>query len=223
MYIVIIGGGRVGRDLTTLLLPEGHDVVMVEKDERRAAELSKEFDALVIGGDGTDRDYLRDAGLNKADVVIAVTGDDKTNMIACQLAERMFKVPTVIGRVNNPRNEGVFTQLGIETTVSTTRASSMRIKNQLGDSRTILTVGEKEAQLLEFNVTQESPITHKRIKNAGFPKGVIVVNIMRQGDSIIPDGNTQIKPDDIVTVLARVGTVKQVKKLFEKKKRFGLV
>ena len=223
MYVVIIGGGRVGKDLAKLLLPEGHDVVLMEKDERLAEQLSKEFDALIIEGDGTDLDYLKDAGLNKADVLVAVTGDDKTNLIACQLAKRMFKVPTVIGRVNKPKNEGVFSSLGIENTVSTTRASSMQIKNNIGDSRTVLTVGERDAQLLEFNVTEESPVSHKKIKHAGLPKGAIIVDIVRGENSVIPDGNTQLKPDDIVTVLARVNTVKQVKKLFEKKKRFGLV
>lgn len=223
MYVVIIGGGRVGKDLAKLLLPEGHDVVLMEKDERLAEQLSKEFDALIIEGDGTDLDYLKDAGLNKADVLVAVTGDDKSNLISCQLAKRMFKVPTVIGRVNKPKNEGVFSSLGIENTVSTTRASSMQIKNNIGDSRTVLTVGERDAQLLEFNVTEESPVSHKKIKHAGLPKGAIIVDIVRGENSVIPDGNTQLKPDDIVTVLARVNTVKQVKKLFEKKKRFGLV
>ena len=223
MYVVIIGGGRVGKDLAKLLLPEGHDVVLMEKDERLAEQLSKEFDALIIEGDGTDLDYLKDAGLNKADVLVAVTGDDKSNLISCQLAKRMFKVPTVIGRVNKPKNEGVFSSLGIENTVSTTRASSMQIKNNIGDSRTVLTVGERDAQLLEFNVTEESPVSHKKIKHAGLPKGAIIVDIVRGENSVIPDGNTQLKPDDIVTVLAGVNTVKQVKKLFEKKKRFGLV
>ncbi|MBS3782156.1 MAG: TrkA family potassium uptake protein [Candidatus Thermoplasmatota archaeon] len=223
MYVVIIGGGRVGKDLAKLLLPEGHDVVLMERDERLAEQLSKEFDALIIEGDGTDLDYLKDAGLNKADVLVAVTGDDKSNLIACQLAKKIFKVPKVIGRVNKPKNEGVFSSLDIENTVSTTRASAMQIKNNIGDSRTILTVGEKDAQLLEFRVTKESPISHKKIKNAGLPKGAIIVDIMRGENSVIPDGNTQLKPDDIATVLARTGTVKQVKKLFEKKKRFGLV
>ena len=223
MYVVIIGGGRVGTDLAKLLLPEGHDVVLMEKDDRLAEQLSKEFDALIIEGDGTDLDYLKDAGLNKADVLVAVTGDDKTNLIACQLGKKIFKVPKVIGRVNKPKNEGVFSSLGVENTVSTTRASAMQIKNNLGESRTILTVGEKDAQLLEFKVTQESPISNKKIKHAGLPKGVIIVDIMRGENSVIPDGNTQIKPDDIVTVLSRTGTVKQVRKLFEKKKRFGIV
>lgn len=223
MYVVIVGGGRVGKDLAKLLLPEGHDVVLMEKNGELAEQLSKEFDALIIEGDGTELDYLKDAGLNRADALVAVTGDDKSNLIMCQLADQIFKVPTVIGRVNNPKNEAVFSQLGIENTVSTTRASSMQIKNTLGETKTLLTIGDKEAQLMEFKVTQESPIAHKKIKNAGLPKGVTIVDIMRGENSVIPDGNTQLKPEDIVTVIARMGTVKQVKKLFEKKKRFGIV
>ncbi len=223
MYVVIVGGGRVGKDLAKLLLPEGHDVVLMEKDPELAEQLSKEFDALIIEGDGTELDYLKDAGLNRADALVAVTGDDKSNLIMCQLADQIFKVPTVIGRVNEPQNEAVFTQLGVENTVSTTRASAMQIKNTLGETKTLLTVGDREAQLMEFKVTQESPVAHKKLKNAGLPKGVIVVDIRRGEDSVIPDGNTQFKPDDIVTVLARTKMVKQTKKLFEKKKRFGII
>lgn len=223
MYVVIIGGGRVGRDLARLLLPEGHDVVLMEKDEQLAEDLSKEFDALIIRGDGTDLEYLKDAGLNKADVLVAVTGDDNVNVIASQLAQRIFQVPTVIARVNEPKNEGVFTNLGIENTISTTRASAMQIKNSIGDTRTIMSLGGREAQLMELEVKQESKIAHKRLKDAGLPKGVIVVDLMRGENSKIPDGNTQFKPGDIVTVIARKNTVKQVKKLFEKKKKFGIV
>ncbi len=223
MYIVIIGGGRVGTDLAKLLLPEGHDVVLMEKDEELANTLSKEFDALIIEGDGTDLEYLKDAGLNKADALVAVTGDDKVNLIAAQLAEKLFKVPTVIARVNNPKNEGVFSNLGIENTVSTTRASAMQIKNSLGESKTILTVGGKEAQLMDIKVKESAPIAHKKIKTAGLPKGCIIVSIMRGDRTLIPDGETQIKPDDNVTLLARLNTVDQVKKLFQEKKRFGLM
>ncbi len=223
MYVVIIGGGRVGKDLARLLLPEGHDVVLMEKNEELAESLSKQFDALVIEGDGTDLEYLKDAGVNKADVVVSVTGDDKSNLISCQLAQNIFQVPMVIGRVNDPKNEGVFSNLGVENTVSTTRASAMQIKNSIGDTKTLLTVGGKEAQLLEIKVKDNAPIAHKKIKNAGLPKGVIIADIMRGDRSIIPDGETQLKPDDLVTILARTNTVKQVKKQFEEKKRFGII
>ena len=223
MYVVIVGGGRVGTDLAQLLLPEGHDVVLLEKDEELAESLSKQFDALVIEGDGTDLEFLKDAGLNKADALVAVTGDDKVNLIAAQLAEKMFKVPTVIARVNDPKNEGVFSNLGVENTVSTTRASAMQIKNSLGDTKTILTVGGKEAQLMDIKVKQESPIAHKEIKNAGLPKGCIIVSIMRGDKTLIPEGNTILRPGDNVTLLSRLNTVDQVKKMFAEKKKFGIL
>lgn len=223
MYVVIIGGGRVGKDLAKLLMPEGHDVVLLEKDEELSNTLSKQFDALIIHGDGTDLEYLKDAGVNKADVVVPVTGDDKVNLIAAQLADKIFKVPNIIARVNEPKNEGVFSNLGVENTISTTRASAMQIKNSIGESKTILTVGGKEAQLMDMKVKESSPIAHKQIKSAGLPKGSIVVSIMRGDKTLIPEGSTNIRPGDIVTVLVRFPHVKQVKKLFGEKKRFGII
>lgn len=223
MYVVIIGGGRVGKDLAKLLLPEGHDVVLMEKNEELAASLSKEFDALIIEGDGTDLESLKDAGLNKAEALVAVTGDDKSNLIAAQLADKIFKVPNIIARVNDPKNEGVFTNLGVENTVSTTRASAMQIKNSLGDSKTILTIGGQEAQLIDMKVNEDVPIAHKKVKNAGLPKGTIIVSVMRGDKTLIPDGNTVIRPDDNVTILSRLGHVDQVKKMFDEKKKFGLL
>jgi len=223
MYVVIIGGGRVGTDLVKLLLPEGHDIVLIERNENVAQKLSTQFDALVIQGDGTDLESLKDAGLNKAEALVAVTGDDKVNLISAQLANKIFKVPNVIARVNEPKNEGVFSNLGVKNTVSTTRASSTKIKNTLSDTKTILTIGGKEAQLLEFKVTEKSPIAHRQIKNAGLPKDCIIVSIARGENTHMPDGETTLKPGDLVTVLARTSTVREVKKLFEPKKKFGLL
>lgn len=223
MYVVIVGGGRVGTDLAKLLLPEGHDVVLMEKKEGLADTLSKQFDALIVEGDGTDIEFMKDAGVNKADALIAVTGDDKVNLISAQLADKIFKVPNIIARVNDPKNEGVFANLGVENTISTTRASAMKIKNSITDSKTILTVGGKEAQLMDIQVKDKVPIAHKKIKDAGLPKGTIIVSIMRGDKTLIPDGNTMIRPGDIVTLLARLQYVNQVKQLFTEKKKFGLI
>ncbi len=223
MYLVIIGAGRVGKDLAQLLLPEGHDVVMIDNSEEVCENLSRTFDALIICGDGTDLEYLKDGGLNKADAVAVVTGDDKVNLISAQLAKKLFKVPKVLARVNDPKNEGVFTSLGIEHTISTTRASALQIKNMVGGARTILSVGGHEAQLMDFEVSQNSPVAHKKITNAGFPKGVVVVSIVRGEKTLIPDGETVLKPADIVTVLARTKLVDKVQRMFQEKKRFGLV
>jgi len=223
MYVVLIGGGRIGTDLVKLLLPEGHDIVLIEKDEEVSQKLSTQFDALVVHGDGTDLESLKDAGIHKSDALVSVTGDDKVNLISAQLADKIFKVPNVIARVNDPKNEGVFSNLGVQNTISTTRASAMKIKNTLGDSKTILTIGGKEAQILEFKVTDKSPIAHRQIKNLGLPKDCIIVSLSRGDESHIPDGETTIRPDDLVTVLTRTANVREVKKLFEPKKKFGLL
>lgn len=223
MYVVIVGGGRVGTDLTRLLLPEGHDIVLMESSEDLAEDLAKQFDALIIRGDGTNLDSLKDAGVNKADVFVSVTGDDNANLISCQLAKRLFKVPTVIGRVNDPKNEGVFSSLGIDNTVSTTRASAIQIKNNIGDTKTLLTVGGRETQVIEFTVADGAPVAHQKISSAGLPRGTIVADIMRGDRSLLPDGETVLRPGDIVTVLARLNTVHDVKKMFEPKKRFGII
>ncbi|MFO7992456.1 MAG: NAD-binding protein [Thermoplasmata archaeon] len=223
MYVVIIGGGRIGTDLAQLLLPEGHDVVIMEKDEDLADTLAKQFDALIIEGDGTDIEYLKDAGVNKADTLIAVTGDDKVNLISAQLADKIFKVPNIIARVNDPKNEGVFSNLGVENTISTTRASAMQIKNLIGDSKTLLTVGGTEAQLMDMRVKDKTPIAHKKINNAGLPKGTIIVSINRGDKTLIPEGDTIIRPGDYVTLLARLKHVNEVKKMFAERKRFGII
>ncbi len=213
----------MGTDLTRLLLPEGHDIVLMESSEDLAEDLAKQFDALIIRGDGTNLDSLKDAGVNKADVFVSVTGDDNANLISCQLAKRLFKVPTVIGRVNDPKNEGVFSSLGIDNTVSTTRASAIQIKNNIGDTKTLLTVGGRETQVIEFTVADGAPVAHQKISSAGLPRGTIVADIMRGDRSLLPDGETVLRPGDIVTVLARLNTVHDVKKMFEPKKRFGII
>ena len=223
MYVVVVGGGRIGKDLTRLLLPENHDVVLIERGEELAENLAKQFDALIINGDGTDLDALKDAGLNKADVFVAVTGDDNVNLISCQLAKNLFKVPNVIGRVNDPKNEGVFSSLGIENTISTTRASAIQIKNNIGDTKTLLTVGGRETQVLEFTVADGSPVAHQKISMAGLPKETIIADIMRGDNSILPDGETILRPGDLVTILTRPHNMSEVKKMFQPRKRFGIV
>ncbi len=223
MYVVIIGGGRIGTDLAQLLLPEGHDVVIVDNDEDVCEKLTRTFDALIINGDGTDLEFLKDAGINKADALAVVTGDDKVNLISAQLGKKLFKVPTVVARVNDPKNEGVYSNLGIENTISTTRASAMQIKNSIGDSKTILTVGGKEAQLMDIKVKDNSPIAHKKIFQSGLPKGSFIVSVMRGDKTLIPDKETILRPGDIVTLLSRLSHVNDVKRLFEQKKRFGIV
>ena len=127
MYIVISGGGKIAQALTQNLLADGHDVAVIEKREGVAEKLLQATDnqALVIVGDGCDKRYQGDAGMSRADVFVAATGDDDDNLVACQLARIAFGVPRAISRVNNPKNQGIFSKLGIEAICATLIISRM--------------------------------------------------------------------------------------------------
>ncbi|MEX0658869.1 MAG: TrkA family potassium uptake protein, partial [Egibacteraceae bacterium] len=123
MYVVIAGGGKVGRFIAVELLAEGHTVTIIEKVERRCEQLLRDHDLLVIHGDACDVRYLEQARPERADVFAATTGDDDDNFVACQLALTSFEVPRAIARVNSPRNEEIFARMGIEAVSTTTLIS----------------------------------------------------------------------------------------------------
>jgi len=215
MLAVIVGAGRVGMDLIELLLPEAYDISVIEIGRSRADELSEKFDILVIHGDATDLDILRDAHIESADIFVAVTGDDNANLVSCQLAKKVFNVRKIIARVNNPRNENVFTQLGIMNTVSTTRASAMFIKNEISDITTVLSLAGGKAHVLKVNVIEESSVAGKKIMESKLPSGCSVVTIQRAGEgNVIPDGRTVFGVGDVVTLLVHKDRLKEVRQLF---------
>jgi len=135
MYIIVVGGGKVGYYLTKSLLEEGHEVLMIEKDPRKCASLIDEIGVNVLQGDGCEAATVAEAGMNRADAVIAVTGDDEDNLVVCQVAKQKFKVPRTIARINNPKNERIFRQLGIDVTVSSTELILSQIKQVIPASR----------------------------------------------------------------------------------------
>ena len=139
MYVVVIGGGNVGYYLTKELLAAGHEVVMIEKDPGRARTIADELGSIVIPNDGCEGRYQAEAGMGRADVMAAVTGDDEDNLVACQVAKMKFNVPRAIARVNNPKNETLFRQLAIDETVSPTRAILGVIEHEIQVSAKIIT------------------------------------------------------------------------------------
>jgi trk system potassium uptake protein TrkA len=120
VYIIIIGGGRVGYQLARHLLDRGEEVTLIEKDGRRAEWLEGQLGSIVMTGDGDEMAFLETTGIERADVVMAVSGDDEDNLIALQLAKKRFKVPLTIARVNNPANVEIFKTLGVDEAISAT-------------------------------------------------------------------------------------------------------
>ncbi len=120
MYVIVIGGGKVGYYLCRDLLERGEEVTLVEKDATRASWLESQLGSIVMTGDGDEMSFLKTTGLERADVVMAVTGDDEDNLVALQLAKRHFNVPLTVARVNNPSNIQLFKELGIDEAISAT-------------------------------------------------------------------------------------------------------
>ena len=121
MFVLVVGGGKVGYYLTRELSESGHEVVLMEKDRGRADQIADEIGSIVVAKDGCEGSALADAGANRADVVAAVTGDDEDNLVICQMAKHHFAVPKTIARVNNPKNEPLFKHLGVDELISPTR------------------------------------------------------------------------------------------------------
>jgi trk system potassium uptake protein TrkA len=120
MYVIVIGGGRVGYQLARHLLDRGEEVLLIEKDGRRAEWLEGQLGSIVMTGDGDEMAFLETTGVERADVVMAVSGDDEDNLVALQLAKKRFNVPLTIARVNNPANVEIFKTLGVDEAISAT-------------------------------------------------------------------------------------------------------
>jgi trk system potassium uptake protein TrkA len=212
MKVVIVGGGTIGESLAQLLIKEKYDVIIIEKDEKLAEQLAERLDALVLHGDGSDRNILKDADIESADSVVAMTGDDKTNLMICEMAKGV-NVPNIVARVNESANEGIFTKAGISNIINTTVASTLAFKKALekpGKHLVNLVAGGK-AEVFEISITKDSDFLNKGVGDIS--KGFVIASIYRDGDLIIPKPETKIKDGDILTICAPLEIVRKIEKM----------
>jgi trk system potassium uptake protein TrkA len=203
MYIVVVGGGKVGYYLTKTLVNEGYEVLLIERNPQKVDTFTERFGAVVMQGDGAEAATLQRAGAARADVVIAATGEDEDNLVICQVAKKMFEVDHVIARVNNPKNEEIFKRLGIDTTVSVTNIILSYIEQSLPD-RTLthlLTLNHADLAIVEANVTSRSPYAGRTLAELRLPPDVAVSAIIRGDDLLIPNPDTTLQPGDDVIAL----------------------
>jgi trk system potassium uptake protein TrkA len=204
MYIIVVGGGKVGYYLTKTLVHEGYEVLLIEKNPKKVAVYAERFGSVVLEGDGAELSTLEAAGAARADVVIAVTGEDEDNMVICQTAKRLFNVPRTIARVNNPKNEEIFKKLGIDVTVSATNIILSIIEQEIPERSLVHLMTLKHAQLaiVEATVEQGSPAAGKRLADINFPPNVVVSAVLRDSTLLIPNGETVLRPKDEVIALS---------------------
>src|SRR5215204_7081801 len=164
MFVLVVGGGKVGYYLTKELVESGHEVALMEKDRDRASQIADEIGSIVIPHDGCEGKYLAEAGCNRADVVAAVTGDDEDNLVICQMAKHHFDVPRTIARVNNPRNEALFRHLGVDEIISPTRMALAAIEQDI-PVHELLHLAQLEGgelELIEAQIAEDSPAIGRR-------------------------------------------------------------
>ena len=204
MYILVVGGGKVGYYLTKVLVNEGYEILLIEKNPKKVLVYAERFGSVVLEGDGAELATLEAAGAARADVVVAVTGDDEDNLVICQTAKRLFNVPRTIARVNNPKNEEIFKKLGIDVTVSSTNLILSVIEQEIPERGLVHLMTLKHAQvaIVEATVEDNAPVVGMSLSDIAFPDNVVISAVLRDGNLILPKGDTVLMPDDEVIALA---------------------
>lgn len=198
MYVVVIGGGNVGYYLTKELLAAGHEVVVIEKDATRARQIADELGSIVVPSDGCEGRFQAEAGMARADVMAAVTGDDEDNLVACQVAKMRFNVPRAIARVNNPKNESLFRQLAIDETVSPTRSILAVIEHEIPihDLLHLAELEGGELQIVEAQLDASSPVIGRELRDLVLPEGSSVAVVVRDDRPQPPRPETRLRAGD---------------------------
>jgi len=212
MYIVIVGAGKVGFHLAQKLLQDKHTVTVIEKDKGRCETASQGLDALVIHGDACDPQYLEDAEAGRADVVAAVTADDEDNLVMCQLAKEVFGVRRTVARVNNPKNERIFSELGVDVPVNATKIIAKIIEEEASfeDFITLMTFKRGKLALVRVDLTNEAPVINKTVKEIVLPENSVLVSILRGSTIIVPKGDTVLQNGDDIVALTSIENEQQL-------------
>lgn len=216
MYVIIMGGGRVGLALANLLIDDGYDITLIESDESLCSEVAGELDALVICGNGTNSKVLEEVNAEDADYFIATTGNDEANLLSCILV-RKFDVPHIIARVSNPDHEEAFKEIGIEKVISPERAAAAHLQRLVTRPNVaeLTTIGQGDAEILEMTITNDK-IVGKRYKDISPTKEYIIISTYENGKLEIPQPDKTVTRGEKVTVLVKRGNFKKVSKKLEK-------
>ncbi len=216
MYVIIVGAGKVGYHLGRLLAAQGHEVMLIEEDRSKVDLLSYEFHDAIMQGDGSMVEVLKEAGANRADVIVAATGNDEDNLVICQIAKLVFLQPRTIARVNNPRNEELFAGLGVDASVSATRIINAVIQEQVKAEDMmipLLMLKAGDVEIVEVELSRHSRIVKKKIKDLSLPPASIFIAVIRGEEVIIPYGETEFQPEDKVLALVKRTSEKTLREM----------
>ncbi len=216
MFVVIIGAGKVGLNTARSLVHMGHEVIVVEQRRMRFNLLVEELEDKLMLGDGTEIHVLDRAGIARADMVVAVTGDDEDNIIISQVAKLKYGVSKVVARVNNPRNQPTFDMLDIDATVCAATMMISMIQHELPSHKYVplLRLKREKVEIVELEVSDDSPFAYQPVAELALPSGVLITTILRGGEALLARGEEVIQPNDHVLCLVEPGREKHLIEAF---------
>ncbi len=212
MYILIVGAGKVGYFLAKRLISGGHTVSVIDKNKPLCEQIAKELEILIIHGDGCDPHILEEAGIERADVLAAVTGDDEDNLVICQLAKEIFRIQRTVARVNNPANEHTFSELGVDVPIDATSIIAKIIEEEVSFSDFVNLMSFKRGKLaiVRVDLPDDSPVINKKIRDIKLPPDSNLVSILREERVIVPKGDTVLEPGDDLIAITLIGNEPQL-------------
>lgn len=216
MYVIVVGGGKVGLNLTRELMAKGHELTLIENNRRRYTILEPQLEHVVHLGDGTELWVLERAGIERADMVIAVTGDDEDNIIISQVAREKYGREKIIARCNNIRNMEHFSLLDIKPVISATDLILRLIEHEVPQHGLVhlLKLQAEDLEIIEVEVSPGSPASGKTVGEIDLPEGGLIIAILREGEGIVPSGDTTINTGDEVMLILNPGIEEGITQLF---------
>jgi trk system potassium uptake protein TrkA len=216
MYAIIVGAGKVGRNLARELIVKGHEVTLIESSRERYLAIEEEFEYGAQYGDATELWVLERAGVQRADLVVAVTGDDEDNMLVCQVAKEKYLCDRIIARVNNPRNRDHFRLLGIQPAVSATDLILRLIEHEVPRYGLVhlLALEEERLEIIELEVSADAPTVGQRVVDIDLPEGSLIISVLRDGTGFVPKQDTTIEVGDEVLLVLDTGLEEAITSYF---------
>jgi trk system potassium uptake protein len=212
MYVVIAGAGKVGWNLARELIAKGHEVTVIESERSRYLTVEQELEHAIQYGDATELWVLERAGINRADLTIAVTGDDEDNLLICQIAKEKYLCARIIARVNNPRNRPYFELLGIQPVVSATDLILRLIEHEVPSYGLVhlLDLRDEQLEIIEVEVGQGAPAAGRKVADVELPDGSLIISVLRNGKGFVPKADTVIDAGDEVLLVLDPGLEERI-------------
>jgi trk system potassium uptake protein TrkA len=212
MYVIIVGCGRVGSELAKLLSTEGHNVVMIDRQPKSFERLGKTFNGVTLTGNGFDVAVLKQAGIAQADAFCSVTNGDNSNIVAAQVAKKIFKVPKVIARVYDPSRADIYHSLGLDIISGTILFAAM-LRDKIIESRfSSYLIESKDVGVLEIDVDDE--LAGKNVDEINMPGELMVVMVKSVKGAVLPVPKTKLQKNDVVMALVKIESLDKVRKRF---------